>query len=65
MAYRLHKETPQLRIKIEEPYGQADISLEMSGETVLLSVLPHLATTPRCGLYGQHPHIPSGWTENH
>lgn len=24
MAYRLRKETPQLRIKIEEPNGQAN-----------------------------------------
>lgn len=64
MAYRLHKKT-QLRIKTDEPYGQGDISLKMSGKTVLLRVLPCLATTPRCGLCGQHPRIPSGWTENH
>lgn len=33
MAYRLHKETPQLRIKIEELNGQADIPLETAGKT--------------------------------
>lgn len=42
MAYRLHKESPQLRIKIEEPNGQADISLETPGKTSIIKWL----TTP-------------------
>lgn len=42
MAYRLHKETPQLRIKIEEPNGQADISPETSGRHSFMEWL----TTP-------------------
>lgn len=32
MAYRLHKETPQFRVKIEERNGQADVSPETSGK---------------------------------
>lgn len=35
MAYRRHKETPQSRIKTKEPNGQADISAETLGGTVL------------------------------
>lgn len=41
MAYRLRKETPQLRMKIEGPNGQADISPETSGKTWYHQVAYH------------------------
>lgn len=51
MAYRLHKETPQLKIKHwrAQPASR-HLSLETAKTSVLSSSLPRLATTPRCGL---------------
>lgn len=51
MAYRLHKETPQLKIKNwgAQPASR-HLSLETPKTSVLSSSLPRLATTPRCGL---------------
>lgn len=51
MAYRLHKETPQLKIKNWRAHSASrHLSLEMAKTSVLSSSLPRLATTPRCGL---------------
>lgn len=65
MAYRLHKETAQMRIKLESPVDKLTSHQRHWGRLVLSSGLPRPATAPRCGLCGKHPHIPSGWTENH
>lgn len=65
MAYRLRKETAQLRIKLEEPNGQADNLNQRCLRRHRWYHGAYHAATPRCGPGRQRHHGPLCWTEKH